>query len=169
MKNYIIKCLILILLIATISCIRENKKPIIKNDSLKTEKKSSKSDSIVSINKSKLIQDENIFEIHQYFPSVNDKSTLDSEVYNIDLTVTSGAMISAYSEYKGDYSIFFRTKENNKWSDWLKLEENEEVKNPKRKVFSPKSLNSSVKQIQFKSDQIINDKVIFRIFTFKKT
>ena len=109
-----------------------------------------------------------MFEINQKFQIKNNPSEIIGEIAEIDLTTTSGAMISAYSSSKGDYSLFFRTREKNTWSNWSKLEENKEVQNPNRRAFSPKSLNSLVTEIQFKSNQIVEEEVIFRIYTFKK-
>jgi hypothetical protein len=118
--------------------------------------------------KTRLIQNNNVIEISQSFFKKNEKSNTIGDIVEIDLSTTSGAMISAYSKNKGEYSLFFRTFEKNSWSNWIKLGENKEVKNPNRKVFSPKSLNNTVSKLQFKSNETFNEKVIFRIYTFKK-
>ena len=77
-------------------------------------------------------------------------------------------MLSAYSKYNDDYTVFYKTLENDAWSDWVELKENEHVENPNRKVFSPQNLKTSVQKVQFKSSKITKSEVIFRIYTFEK-
>ncbi len=117
------------------------------------------------VNETSTIKKDNVIEISQTFSKENN---LISRPIEVDLSLTSGAMISAYSEYNDNYKVSYKTLENNSWSDWIELRENKEVNNPDRKVFSPKSLNNSVKQILFKSNKIIKSKIIFRIYTFQK-
>jgi hypothetical protein len=121
-----------------------------------------------SVNEASIIKEDNIFVVNQTFSKENNEHNIVGKPVEVDLALTSGAMISAYSEYNDDYTISFRTFENNSWSDWVELKENEEVKNPNRKVFSPKNLKNSVKEIQFKSNKVTKSKVIFRIYTFQK-
>jgi len=118
--------------------------------------------------KTRLIQNNNVIEISQSFLKKNKKSNTVGDVVEMDLSTTSVAMISAYSKNKGEYSLFFRTLEKKYWSNWIELGENKKVKNPKRKVFSPKSLNNTVSKLQFKSNETFKEEVIFRIYTFKK-
>lgn len=120
------------------------------------------------INTTEIVKKDNVLEMFQTFSIKNNDSEITSNKVKIDLTVTSGAMISAYSIEKGNYLIYFKTKEKDSWSDWIELNENLEVNNPNRKVFAPKSLNNKVEEIQFKSNQTLKQKVVFRIFTFKK-
>ena len=77
-------------------------------------------------------------------------------------------MLSAYSKYNDDYTVFYKTLENDTWSDWVELKENDHVENPNRKVFSPQNLKTSVQKVQFKSSKITKSEVIFRIYTFEK-
>lgn len=121
-----------------------------------------------SVNKASVVKEDNIFVVDQTFSKENNEQNIVGEPVEVDLALTSGAMISAYSEYNDDYTISFRTFEDNSWSDWVELKENDEVKNPNRKVFSPKSLKNSVKEIQFRSNKKTKSKVIFRIYTFEK-
>ncbi|OAD45531.1 hypothetical protein LPB303_07235 [Polaribacter atrinae] len=115
-----------------------------------------------------VIKEDNIFVIDQKFTKEDAQKNIIGKPVEVDLSTTSGAMISAYSTYNDEYTIFYKTLENNSWSDWLELEENEHVDNPNRKVFSPKNLNPSVQKIQFKSSKITKSEVVFRIYTFEK-
>lgn len=110
----------------------------------------------------------NVIEFHQAFSQTNEEGEYVSEKLNIDLSTTAGGMLSAYSLYKSDYHLHYRVLIDDVWSEWETLPENPEVNNPNRKAFLPKQLESSVSNIQFKSDQKINQEVVFRIFTFSK-
>lgn len=156
--------LLIVTSILMISCKEEKKEKI---NTSTVEKALNINDTLNNLNHTKVIQKENIYEINQRFLKKNEESNIIGDIVEVDLTTTSGAMISAYSKYVGDYSIFFRTFEKNVWSNWIKLKENEDVKNPNRQAFHPKSLNNFVTQIQFKSDRTIEKEIIFRIFTFK--
>jgi len=124
--------------------------------------------SIVANNEASLIKEDNVFVVNQTFSKEDGQKNILGKPVEVDLSTTSGAMLSAYSKYNDEYSVYYKTLENNSWSDWLELEENEHVDNPNRKVFSPKNLNPSVQKIQFKSSKITKSEVIFRIYTFKK-
>lgn len=152
-----IKLFTIFLIIIISSCKKE------KQNNVGTEEKIDFS----KINTTGLLIKDNVFEMFQTFSTQNSDSEITSNKIKIDLTITSGAMISAYSLEKGDYSIYFRTKEKNIWGNWIEMSENPEVQNPNRKVFSPESLNNLVEEIQFKCNQTLNKEVIFRIFTFK--
>ncbi|MFT5250428.1 MAG: hypothetical protein ACI93P_002170 [bacterium] len=168
MKTSRIITLSFIILLSFVSCKKEKKEAIEKKIISKTEKVIVEKKAQKNKNRNLVNQKENIFEINQSFSEKNGNLDAIGEIVNIDLLNSSGAMISAYSENKGNYSIYFRTLEKNSWSNWIKLEENKEVQNSNREVFSPKSLNNFVTQIQFKSNQTFNKNVVFRIFTFKK-
>lgn len=160
----IIACFFAILLIL-VSC-KEAKQKKEPESNIKIEEKSKTT--INTENLSTIVKEDNIFVIDQIFSKENNKNSIEGNPVEVDLAPTSGAMISAYSEYKDEYTVSFKTLENNVWSDWVDFKENEEVKNPKRKVFSPINLKNSVQKIQFKSNKATNSKVIFRIYTFQK-
>lgn len=110
----------------------------------------------------------NVIEFHQKFDQANQKSIIESQPKDLDLSETSGGMLSAYSLYKNDYQIYFHVFEKGEWQVWKELAENKEVQNPKRKVFAPQRLEPSVSKIQFKSSSATDSEVVFRIFTFSK-
>jgi hypothetical protein len=159
---------LLILFLITVPVIIISCNNTLEKKDFKGKTKSSNIENLIDENETRLIQKNNVYEVSQKFLKKNQASDIIGKIEKIDLTKSSGAMISAYSNDKGDYSIFFRTFEKNNWSNWTKLEENKEVQNPNRIVFSPKNLNSFVTKIQFKSSQIVEEEVIFRIYTFKK-
>lgn len=109
---------------------------------------------------------DNVVEFHQSFAS-NDENNL-SEVNDLDLSNTSGAMISAYSLDVSDYEVFFRIQENGEFGEWIQMKENDHVQNPNRKVWNATPLNDLVEKIQFKSTAPTNSEVVFRVFKFAK-
>ena len=115
-----------------------------------------------------IIKEDNVFVIDQTFSKEDDQKNIIGKPVEVDLSTTSGAMLSAYSKYNDDYTVFYKTLENDAWSDWVELKENEHVENPNRKVFSPQNLKTSVQKVQFKSSKITKSEVIFRIYTFEK-
>ncbi|WP_341221742.1 hypothetical protein [Polaribacter atrinae] len=166
MKNHksIIPYFIVLLLL--LSNCKDNSKTEEKKISVKKKEKVTLP--TASNNDVSVIKEDNIFVIDQKFTKEDAQKNIIGKPVEVDLSTTSGAMISAYSTYNDEYTIFYKTLENNSWSDWLELEENEHVDNPNRKVFSPKNLNPSVQKIQFKSSKITKSEVIFRIYTFEK-
>ncbi|WP_157603589.1 hypothetical protein [Polaribacter atrinae] len=166
MKNHksIIPYFIVLLLL--LSNCKDNSKTEEKKISVKKKEKVTLP--TASNNDVSVIKEDNIFVIDQKFTKEDAQKNIIGKPVEVDLSTTSGAMISAYSTYNDEYTIFYKTLENNSWSDWLELEENEHVDNPNRKVFSPKNLNPSVQKIQFKSSKITKSEVVFRIYTFEK-
>jgi hypothetical protein len=166
-KYYINSFCLFILLLTFLSC----KKDI---DTIETSTNSLLADNsfqqkIDTIkNKYKVSTKENIVEIHHQFILRNKREDLVGGVIALDLSKSSGAMLSAYSKANENYEIYFRVDNGASWSDWIKMKENNEVKNPKRKVYLPTNLENTVKNIQFRSDEIISKEVVFRIYKFKK-
>ena len=119
-------------------------------------------------NEVSIVKEDNVFVIDQTFSKEDDQKNIIGKPVEVDLSTTSGAMLSAYSKYNDDYTVFYKTLENDAWSDWVELKENEHVENPNRKVFSPQNLKNSVQKVQFKSSKITKSEVIFRIYTFEK-
>lgn len=119
-------------------------------------------------NEVSIVKEDNVFVIDQTFSKEDDQKNIIGKPVEVDLSTTSGAMLSAYSKYNDDYTVFYKTLENDTWSDWVELKENDHVENPNRKVFSPQNLKTSVQKVQFKSSKITKSEVIFRIYTFEK-
>jgi hypothetical protein len=167
MKNHksIIPYFIILLLLVS-SCKDNSKKEQVESsaeDKAKVTLPATTNNNDVSI-----IQEDNVFVVNQTFSKEDAQKNILGKPVEVDLSTTSGAMLSAYAKYNDDYTIFYKTLENNSWSDWVELKENEHVENPNRKVFSPQNLKTSVKKIQFKSSKITKSEVIFRIYTFEK-
>lgn len=164
-KYLITNSCISLLLFLNISCkqgqVEHNNKKYIAERNLK------KVDTIKK-NNYKISTKGNIIEIYHQFIKKNNNSEVLGDTITLDFSNTSGAMISAYSKSKENYSVYFRIQMDEIWSDWKKMDENNEVKNPSRKVFSPMNLKNSVKKIQFKSSNLISEEVVFRIYKFKK-
>lgn len=111
---------------------------------------------------------DNIIEFYQSFETKNSETDCEGEMQTLDLSNSSGAMISAYSTDVSSYNLFFRVQENGKLGEWISMKLNDHVENPNRKVWNPVQLNPSVEKIQFKSSVPTNSEVVFRVFKFAK-
>lgn len=114
----------------------------------------------------KTVEKENVIEFYQQFQNKKEKGEILSSSISLNLSKTTGAMLSAYSLDKGEYNVFFKVLENNIWSEWKELKINREVNNPKRKVFAPQNLTNATDSIQFMTNKATSEEIVFRIYRF---
>lgn len=120
---------------------------------------------LVSIAKEPIIKVKgNVTEVYQHFTTKN----LESNQINLGLENASGAMLSAYSLDTSNYVVYYRQYENDGWSNWKEMIIDEEANNPKRKVFQSIPVINSSTKIQFKSNQPLQNEVVFRLYKFLK-
>lgn len=151
------------------SCIKNNKQEVSKFKAQSPVNELNRQlDSVKSKNSFRISSKKNVTEVYHNFIEKNQGKNYIGDKIDVDLSMSSGAMISAYSHAIEDYAISMRIKESGNWSDWKKMKINEEVKNPNRKVFSPKNLSNTVTGVQFRSNKQISQEVVFRIYKFKK-
>ncbi|AGC76241.1 hypothetical protein LX97_00910 [Nonlabens dokdonensis] len=144
---------------------------LILNSCKKPDKTELSSNTSKTIKEKRIILNDNKDEVVEYSLVFKNAIETDNDsriTRKINLTNTTGAMISAYSLDTSEYEVSFRTLEDDVWSEWSYFKINHEVKNPNRKVFSPNSLTNHVSKIEFKSSKPISNPVIFRVFKFLK-
>lgn len=137
-----------------------------KNITAKDTKESNKKTLLFSEKSLKKVEKENVVEFYQQFQNKKEKGEILSSSISLNLSKTTGAMLSAYSLDKGEYNVFFKVLENNIWSEWKELKVNREVNNPKRKVFAPQNLTNATDSIQFMTDKTTSEEIVFRIYKF---
>lgn len=120
------------------------------------------------LNKAKIVQQENVVEVHQEFQIQNGKNEWQSTIHALQLEEISFVRMSAFSlDKESDYQLHFRIYEEDKWGEWTILPESREQPNPNRKVFDGLNLFQDIDKIQFKSSQATQSPVVFRLFIAK--
>lgn len=168
MKKIITFLIYCSLLIVTYSCGNIEKSIDVEESKNQAKRINETNKTLQQFTKEKInrIEKENVIEFHQKFKSESKESQTLSFPESVNLSKTTGAMLSAYSLDKSEYKVFFKVFEQDTWSQWKELRINTEVKNPNRKVFKAQNLTNNTDSIQFMTNKETDKEIIFRIYQF---
>jgi hypothetical protein len=110
------------------------------------------------------LNSDSIIEIKQEFIEKNSSGDYLSESYQLNILNKEFVLISAYTlDNTTNSNFYYAISPDTTWNDWIKVSPNHTINN-NRTVYSGTNVFTDISEIRFKSDQLIKQPLIIRIF-----
>lgn len=145
---------------------KSSEKKSIHNEENTLEEESKENSELQNIGEKIMFSD--YIEIHQNFTKLSNNEAI-SKSYSLNLFDQSFVALSAYTlDINSDgLKLYYRIFNDQKWGNWKNINEDLETNSKNRKVYGLENIFENIEKIQFKSNLLTNEKVVFNLFVPK--